>query len=113
VRPRTWVQDGDLVSTDSEAASDPQREPLHNYPALRQCIEKHDIRATASMRKGHHTLWLPVWMHDKVSTCLEITQSRPFSAHKLDVIQGFGSSGKREKCPGSHRACGPKRGATV
>lgn len=89
VRPRTWVQDGDLVSTDSEAASDPQREPLHNYPALRQCIEKHDIRATASMRKGHHTLWLPVWMHDKVSTCLEITQSRPFSAHKLDVIQGI------------------------
>ena len=88
VRPRTWVQDGDLVSTDSEAASDPQREPLHNYPALRQCIEKHDIRASASMRKGHHTLWLPVWMHDKVSTCLEITQSRPFSAHKLDVLMG-------------------------
>ena len=89
VRPRTWVQDGDLVSTDSEAASDPQREPLHNYPALRQCIEKHDIRATASMDKGRYTLWLPVWMHDKVSTCLEITQSRPFSAHKLDVIQGI------------------------
>ena len=41
------------------------------------------------MHKGHHTLWLPVWMHDKVSTCLEITQSRPFSAHKLDVIQGI------------------------
>ena len=33
-------------------------------------------------------LWLPVWMHDKVSTCLEITQSRPFSAHKLDVLMG-------------------------
>ncbi|MHB1112059.1 MAG: GGDEF domain-containing protein, partial [Acidovorax defluvii] len=40
VRPRTWVQDGDLVSTDSEAASDPQREPLNSYPALCQCIEK-------------------------------------------------------------------------
>ena len=39
--------------------------------------------------KGRYTLWLPVWMHDKVSTCLEITQSRPFSAHKLDVIQGI------------------------
>ncbi|MCL5740625.1 MAG: GGDEF domain-containing protein [Hydrogenophaga sp.] len=89
VRPRTWVQDGDLVSTDSEAASDPQREPLNSYPALCQCIEKREIRATASMDKGRYTLWLPVWMHDKVSTCLEITQSRPFSAHKLDVIQGI------------------------
>ncbi|MBP3980739.1 GGDEF domain-containing protein [Acidovorax sp. JG5] len=89
VRPRTWLQDGELVSTDSEAASDPHREPLHNYPALYQCIEKREIRATASVRKGCYTLWLPVWMHDKVSTCLEITQSRPFSAHKLDVIQGI------------------------
>ena len=83
------MQDGDLVSTDSEAASDPQREPLNSYPALCQCIEKREIRATASMDKGRYTLWLPVWMHDKVSTCLEITQSRPFSAHKLDVIQGI------------------------
>ena len=89
VRPRTWVQDGDLVSTDSEAASDPQREPLNSYPALCKCIEKREIRATASMDKGRYTLWLPVWMHDKVSTCLEITQLRPFSAHKLDVIQGI------------------------
>ena len=89
VRPRTWVQDGDLVSTDSEAASDPQREPLNSYPALCQCIEKREIRAKTSMDKGRYTLWLPVWMHDKVSTCLEITQSRPFSAHKLDVIQGI------------------------
>ena len=40
------------------------------------------------MDKGRYTLWLPVWMHDKVSTCLEITQSRPFSAHKLDVLMG-------------------------
>ena len=83
------LQDGNLVSTDSEAASDPQREPLNSYPALCQCIEKREIRATASMDKGRYTLWLPVWMHDKVSTCLEITQSRPFSAHKLDVIQGI------------------------
>ncbi|MFZ3125163.1 MAG: GGDEF domain-containing protein [Acidovorax sp.] len=89
VRPRTWLQDGELVSTDSEAASDPHREPLQNYPALCQCIENREIRATASMHKGRYTLWLPVWMHDKVSTCLEITQSRPFSAHKLDVIQGI------------------------
>jgi diguanylate cyclase (GGDEF)-like protein len=89
VRPRTWLQDGELVSTDSEAPSDPHREPLQNYPALCQCIEKRDIRAKASMQKGRYTLWLPVWMHDKVSTCLEITQSRPFSVHKLDVIQGI------------------------
>ncbi|WP_422204984.1 hypothetical protein [Acidovorax sp.] len=28
-------------------------------------------------------------MHDKASTCLEITRSRPFSAHKRGVIQSI------------------------
>ena len=89
VRPRTWVEDsGQLVSTDSEAAADPRRESLDHYPALRDCIAKKESSAVSSPRKGCHVLWLPVWMHDKVSTCLEITQSRPLSAHKRDVIKG-------------------------
>ena len=88
VRPRTWVEDGNLVSTDSDAATDPRRESLDLYPALRECVVSHDHSALASPRKGCHVLWLPVWMHDKVSTCLEVTQNRPFSAHKLEVIKG-------------------------
>jgi diguanylate cyclase (GGDEF)-like protein len=88
VRPRTWVENGQLTSTDSEAATDPRRESLDHYPALRECIETHGDSALASPRKGRHVLWLPVWMHEKVHTCLEITQSRPFSAHKLDVLKG-------------------------
>jgi diguanylate cyclase (GGDEF)-like protein len=89
VRPRTWIEGGQLVSTDSEAAADPRRETLDCYPALRACVEEHNDSALESPRPGRHVLWLPVWMHDKVSTCLEITQSRPFSAHKLDVLTGI------------------------
>ena len=88
VRPRTWVENGQLVSTDSEAATDPRREKLEHYPALRECITHQSDSALASPRKGRHVLWLPVWMHDKVHTCLEITQSRTFSAHKLEVLKG-------------------------
>ena len=88
VRPRTWVENGQLTSTDSEAAADPRRQPLEHYPALRECIEHHGDSALDSPRKGRYVLWLPVWMHEKVHTCLEITQSRPFSAHKLDVLKG-------------------------
>jgi len=88
VRPRTWVDDGHLVSTDSEAAADPRRELLDHYPALRDCVAHHGDSALASPRRGRHVLWLPVWMHEKVNTCLEITQSRAFSAHKLEVLKG-------------------------
>src|SRR3989344_121797 len=88
VRPRSWVEDGQLVSTDSEAAADPRRETLEKYPALRDCVASQGDSALASPRRGRHVLWLPVWMHDKVTTCLEITQSRAFSAHKLEVLTG-------------------------
>ena len=88
VRPRTWVENGQLISTDSEAAADPRRETLEKYPALRDCVTNQSDSALDSPRRGRHVLWLPVWMHDKVSTCLEITQSRPFSAHKLEVLKG-------------------------
>ena len=88
VRPRTWVENGQLISTDSEAAADPRRETLEKYPALRDCVTNQSDSALDSPRRGRHVLWLPVWMQDKVSTCLEITQSRPFSAHKLEVLKG-------------------------
>jgi diguanylate cyclase (GGDEF)-like protein len=88
VRPRTWLENEQLVSSDTEPTADVRREPLSKYPALQHCIENHGTSATATQGPGRYTLWLPVWMDDKVSTCLEITQSRKFSSHKLDVLKG-------------------------
>ncbi|MDF1482296.1 GGDEF domain-containing protein [Extensimonas sp. H3M7-6] len=89
LRPRTWLANGKFVSTRSQASTDPRREPLAHYPALNDCIANHCDSAMASLRRGSYTLWLPVWMQDKVATCLEITRSRPFSAHSLDVVKGI------------------------
>jgi diguanylate cyclase (GGDEF)-like protein len=86
-RPRAWLDDkGQWVSAASDAATDPQRLPVSQLQALEECIQNHGTRALAVLVKGRYALWLPVWMHDKVTSCLEIVQSRPFSAQKLDVI---------------------------
>lgn len=90
VRPRTWRdEEGQLQSTDSEAVLDTRRQPLSAYPELQQCIAEHGTSTQHTPRRGRYTLWLPVWMGDKVHTCLEITQSRNFSPHRLDVILGI------------------------
>ncbi|WP_027996242.1 GGDEF domain-containing protein [Simplicispira psychrophila] len=86
IRPRTWMLSGQWTSTESEAGTDPQRRPLDQLPALQTCIQERGSHARANLGKGRHTLWLPVWMHDQVSTCLEVTQSRPFSVHRLEVL---------------------------
>lgn len=88
LRPRTWFEDGRWVSSGAEAANDPRREPLERHPALHECLARHGDSALASPRKGRHLLWLPLWLHEAAGACLEITQSQPFSTHKIDVLKG-------------------------
>lgn len=89
VRPRTWMHNGQWQSNEADAASDPLRRPVSQFAALQACIETHSLHAKAVSDKGHHVLWLPVWMSDQVTICLEITQPRPFSGHQLDVLTGI------------------------
>lgn len=83
VRPRTWLENGRWFTGAMEAAHDPHRVPLSELPELHECIARHEDSAQATLGKGRYRLWLPVWMQEKVTGCLEITQSRPFSAQKL------------------------------
>jgi diguanylate cyclase (GGDEF)-like protein len=89
LRPRTWKGLQEWVSNDADPSQDPQRQPLENLPELHTCIQRRESCVIATPRRGRHVLWLPVWMHDKVSTCLEISQKRPFSVHRLEVITGI------------------------
>jgi len=89
VRPRTWREGGQWRSVSVEAGWDPRSIPLSQLPQLQHCVDTREHRAIATVEKARHRLWLPVWMQDKVTSCLEITQSRPFSAQKLGVITGI------------------------
>ena len=89
VRPRSWMHNGLWKSTEAEPANDPLRQPLAQLPALDACIQAHGVQAKAQPEKGRYLLWLPVWMNDQATICLEVTQSQPFFAHKLDVLTGI------------------------
>ncbi len=89
VRPRSWMHDGVWQSTETEPANDPSRQPLAQLPALDACIQAHHLQARAEPENGRYLLWLPVWMNDQVTICLEVTQSQPFFAHKLHVLTGI------------------------
>ncbi|MGP1683345.1 MAG: GGDEF domain-containing protein [Giesbergeria sp.] len=88
VRPRTWLENGKWMTGVMEASTDSRSVPLAELPELQQCVNQRANRATATIRKGCYRLWLPVWQQDKLTSCLEITQSRAFSAQKLNVISG-------------------------
>ncbi|MBI3100005.1 MAG: GGDEF domain-containing protein [Burkholderiales bacterium] len=86
-RPRTWMDGkGQWLSAGTEAQSDPHRMRVADLPALHECLQNQAPRAVAMLGKGRHALWLPVWMNDKVHSCLEVIQARPFSAQKIETI---------------------------
>lgn len=89
VRPRTWLQNGQLVSAPQDFANDPQRKALRHLPHLHACITQREQSVQHTTAADQHVIWLPVWMHEQARACLEVTQSEPFTAHSLDVITGI------------------------
>lgn len=86
IRPRTWMDKGEWHSAETEAALDSASQPVAQIAALHDCIQERSPHAIATLGKGRYCMWLPLWVHEKVTSCLEIVQSRPFSAQKIDVI---------------------------
>lgn len=89
VRPRTWQQNGQLVTAPQDFAHDPQRHPLQELPQLQTCIAHKAPYAQHRFASNRHVIWLPVWMHERVHVCLEITQSTAPTPHGFDVITGI------------------------
>jgi diguanylate cyclase (GGDEF)-like protein len=64
-------------------------EPLESYPALAACIAAHETSAETISSAGVRTLWLPIWIGDKVDTCLEIVHPTPYNTDTIHVIGGI------------------------
>ena len=89
VRPRTWLLNGQLTTATQDFSSDPGRTPLSELPFLQACIDHRQQQAQHAFANDQHVIWLPVWMHEQVHSCIEITQTEAFTAHSLDVITGI------------------------
>ncbi|HEV7855697.1 MAG TPA: GGDEF domain-containing protein [Herminiimonas sp.] len=90
VRPRVWITDGKVSKVNEENFITEQTgEPLVNYPGLVACIAQRKNRMEESSADGRHTMWMPIWQNDKVSTCIEISNNMPFTTQMLHVVEGI------------------------
>ncbi len=87
VRPRATTQNGTLPAVDQAHEADQPGEPIANYPALAECIAQHHTIAEQTTPDGI-TVWLPIWVNDKVNACLEITNPSPYDGQSIQVIEG-------------------------
>lgn len=89
VRPTVWLVNGQIESNDEILSNDHGGVPLSNYPVLSACMKGHIQSAEEGGADGKFILWLPIWLNDKVSTCLQIVNDTPFTANSRDIIDGI------------------------
>ncbi|HEY8608497.1 MAG TPA: GGDEF domain-containing protein [Noviherbaspirillum sp.] len=89
IRPRVWIRDGKVATAEDNAAGENSGEPVSKLPVLVECIRERAASAVEVDAAGRHTLWLPVWLNDKVNTCLQVTASGPFPGETLHMIEGI------------------------
>jgi diguanylate cyclase (GGDEF)-like protein len=94
VRGQLYVRPRAVVSANSPARMvdlpDPSNpgEPIDSLPSLAACIARHESNADAVDAEGNHTLWMPIWIGDKASTCLEIVNPTPYTSDTIHTIGG-------------------------
>jgi diguanylate cyclase (GGDEF)-like protein len=87
VQEKILLKEGHL-STISEHTNDDPKEPLSHYPAIQACIRDHKTEHAETTADGEHILWLPVWLHGKINTALEIRHSHAYDAATMEIING-------------------------
>ncbi len=88
-RPRVWIKDGKVVSVEETLETENTGEAISNYPALVDSIRLRKTVTEEILPNGDRILWLPVWLNDKVSTCLEVTNPTPYSSDTLHMMEGI------------------------
>ena len=89
VRARAVVAAGQPPRMEENPDPASPGDPIAHYPALANCIARHESSADQMDADGKHTLWLPIWLGDKADTCLEIVNPTPYTADTIHVIGGI------------------------
>ena len=87
VQEKMSIDDGRL-NTIAEQIDDDPSEPLSDYPAIVECMRNHRSEYAEISADGTHVLWLPVWLHGKINTCLQLSHPVDYDPAMRQLIDG-------------------------
>lgn len=89
VKPRISFENEKLIVADDGVAINSNGELISNFPALQKGIAEHQSVIETIDADSKRTVWLPIWMHDKVHTCLEIVNPATYNQNTKEVMNGI------------------------
>nr|WP_314542764.1 GGDEF domain-containing protein [uncultured Massilia sp.] len=88
LRPRASIVKGGAARLEEFNKGMPG-ETLDRYPELERCLAGHLPSAEALAADGTRTLWLPIWLGDEATTCLELRNHQPYSSETIHTVAGI------------------------
>ena len=89
VRSRAIIRAGCPAQMEEHPDASAIGEPITSLPSLAECIASHGDSAEAIGADGKRTLWLPIWLGEKINTCLEIVHPMPYTADTIHLVGGI------------------------
>jgi len=89
VRPQITLKDGKVAALSEHQLAAQSGESIALYPALEAGIAAHSNLIQDVSAEGKRLIWLPIWINDRVNTCLEITNPASYADHTVEAMEGI------------------------
>ncbi|WP_394778499.1 GGDEF domain-containing protein [Undibacterium sp.] len=89
IQPQITIKNGKVVTADEPLDSLQGGEPITQYPDLEVGLAQHSNLIEGQTADGKPIVWLPIWINDKVSTCLEIINPASYTQNTMEVMEGI------------------------
>lgn len=88
VRPKAWTQgDRVVLAEDARDVALPNKD-ISRFPSLISAIRDRK-NCVPQMADTGLVLWLPVWVNEKVRSCIEIVHPAAYSGETMQVLEGI------------------------
>jgi diguanylate cyclase (GGDEF)-like protein len=89
VKAQITIAEGKLEASEDHLDHLIPEVPIEQLPKLAAGLMQHSSVIEDADDHGNRTIWLPIWMNDKVNVCLEIYNPAVYSENTKEVMGGI------------------------
>lgn len=88
IKPHISIQDGAVVVAEETQAAPSPNESIELYPQLKEGIALQQ-QVIEQPVEGGKVIWLPIWINEKLHTCLEVYKPANYTPNTMEVVNGM------------------------
>ncbi|MFA9275610.1 MAG: GGDEF domain-containing protein [Candidatus Aquirickettsiella gammari] len=89
VKAQITVNQGKVAASEEHLVHLVPELPIEQFPQLLSGLSQQESVIEQLDEQGNRTVWLPIWMNDKVNVCLEIYNPGVYSDNTKEVMSGI------------------------